>query len=37
MTVNIASLNINGLRDADKRLGFLRWLSHFSLNIVCPQ
>ena len=37
MTVSIAPLNINGLRDVNKRLGFLRWLSHFSLDIVCLQ
>ena len=29
--------NVNGLRDGDKRLGFLQWLSHLSPSVVCLQ
>ena len=31
------SLNINGLRDANKRMAFLQWLSHLSVDFVCLQ
>ena len=31
------SLNVNGLRDANKRAGLLQWLSHLSLDFVCLQ
>ena len=31
------SININGLRDADKRISFLQWLSHLSPSFVCLQ
>ena len=31
------SLNCNGLRDAAKRLGLLRWLSHLLADVVCLQ
>ena len=37
MALKIATLNANGLRDANKRMGFLQWLSHFSFDIVCNQ
>ena len=37
MALKIATLNANGLRDANKRMGFLQWLSHFSFDIVCLQ
>lgn len=31
------TLNINGLRDPNKRLSFLQWLSHLSVDFVCLQ
>ena len=31
------SLNVNGLRDANKRLALMQWLSHLSLDFVCLQ
>ena len=31
------SLNVNGLRDANKRMGLMQWLSHLSLDFVCLQ
>ena len=31
------TLNINGLRDANKRMAFLQWLSHLSLDFTCLQ
>ena len=31
------SLNVNGLRDPNKRVGLLQWLSHLSLDFVCLQ
>ena len=37
MAVSIATINVNGLRDCNKRMGFLHWLSHLSLDIVCLQ
>lgn len=37
MAVNIATLNVNGLRDANKRMGFVHWLCHLSFDIVCLQ
>jgi exonuclease III len=37
MAVNIATLNVNGLRDANKRMGFLHWLCYSSFDIVCLQ
>ena len=37
MAVNIATLNINGLRDVNKRMGFLHWLCHSAFDIVCLQ
>lgn len=37
MALKIVTLNVNGLRDANKRLSFLQWLSHLSADIVCLQ
>ena len=37
MTLTVISVNVNGLRDGDKRLGFLQWLSHLSPSVVCLQ
>ena len=37
MAVKIVTLNVNGLRDANKRLSLLHWLSHLSAGIVCLQ
>lgn len=31
------SLNANGLRDGNKRVGLLHWLSHFAADFVCLQ
>ena len=31
------SLNVNGLRDSNKRLSFLQWLSHSAADFVCLQ
>ena len=31
------SVNVNGIRDANKRLSFLQWLSHLSADFVCLQ
>ena len=30
-------LNVNGLRDINKHVGLLQWLSHLSLEFVCLQ
>lgn len=35
--VAFLSLNVNGLRDVNKRIGLLQWLSHLSLDFVCLQ
>ena len=37
MAVSLVTINVNGLRDANKRLSFLQWLSHSSPSIVCLQ
>ena len=37
MALTVFSVNVNGLRDGDKRLGFLQWLSHLSPWVVCLQ
>ena len=37
MALSLVSVNVNGLRDADKRLSFLQWLSHHSPSVVCLQ
>ena len=38
--LNMASfltINVNGLRDHNKRLSFLHWLSHLAVDFVCLQ
>ena len=35
--IKFFSLNVNGLRDVNKRMSFLQWLSHLSLDFVCLQ
>ena len=37
MALKVATINANGLRDANKRMGFLQWLSYFAFDIVCVQ
>lgn len=37
MALSVISVNVNGLRDEDRRLGFLQWLSHLSPSVVCRQ
>ena len=37
MALTVISVNVNGLRDEHRRLGFLQWLSHLSASIVCLQ
>ena len=37
MALSLVSVNVNGLRDADKRLTLLQWLSHLSPSVVCLQ
>ena len=37
MALTIYSVNVNGLRDEDKRLAFFQWLSHLSPMVVCLQ
>ena len=34
---NFLTLNVNGLRDPNKRMSLLQWLSHLSLDMVCLQ
>ena len=29
------TLNVNGLREANKRMAFLQWLSHLSVDFAC--
>ena len=31
------SLNVNGLRDANKRMAVLQWLGHLSVDFACLQ
>ena len=31
------TLNVNGLRDPNKRMSFLQWLSNLSVDFVCLQ
>ena len=31
------TLNVNGLRDPNKRMSFLQWLSHMAVDFVCLQ
>ena len=35
--MDFLSLNVCGIRDGNKRLSLLQWLSHFSLDFVCLQ
>ena len=37
MAHTVISVDVNGLTDGDKRLGFLQWLSHLSPLVVCLQ
>ena len=37
MALTVISLNVNGLRNENRRLGFLQWLSHLSPSVVCLQ
>ena len=37
MALSVASINANGLRNDNKRLAFLQWLSHLSFDFVCLQ
>lgn len=37
MAFQLVTLNANGLRDDNKRMGFLQWLSHLSIDFVCLQ
>ena len=37
MALSVISVNVNGLRDEDRRLGFLQWLSHLSPSVLCLQ
>ena len=35
--MNFLSLNVHGIRDANKRMSLMQWLSHHRLDIVCLQ
>ena len=37
MAFQLVTLNANGLRDVNKRMSFLQWLSHLSVDFVCLQ
>lgn len=37
MSASFITLNVNGLRDSNKRMALLQWLSHLSLDFVCLQ
>ena len=37
MAISIATLNVNGLRDANKRMGFIQWLVCFNYDVLCLQ
>ena len=37
MTLKIATLNINGLRDANKRMSFIQWLHFVDWDVLCLQ
>lgn len=37
MDTSFITLNVNGLRDPNKRMALLQWLSHLSLDFVCLQ
>ena len=37
MALRIATLNINGLRDANKRMSFIQWLHFVDWDVLCSQ
>ena len=37
MAISIATLNINGLRDVNKRMGFIQWLHLLNYDVLCLQ
>ena len=37
IALTVISVNVNGLRNENRRLGFLQWLSHLSPSVVCLQ
>lgn len=37
MALSVIYVTVNGLRDENRRLGFLQWLSHLSSSVVCLQ
>ena len=37
MALKIATLNINGLRDANKRMSFIQWLHFVDWDVLCLQ
>ena len=37
MALTVISVNVNGLRVENRRLGFLQWLFHLSPSVVCLQ
>ena len=37
MALKIATLNINGLRDANKGMSFIQWLHFVDWDVLCLQ
>ena len=37
MAISIATLNVNGLRDANKRMSFIQWLVCLNYDVLCLQ
>ena len=37
MSISVVTLNVNGLRDVNKRIAFLHWLSRLCSDVVCLQ
>ena len=37
MAISIATLNINGLRNVNKRMGFIQWLHLLNDDVLCLQ
>ena len=37
MAISIATLNINGLRDVNKIMGFIQWLHLLNYDVLCLQ
>ena len=37
MAISIATLNINGLREENKRMSFIQWLLWLNVDILCLQ